>query len=399
MKEENHREHNGGNEHNGDGCEHCECDHQHHCDKPRPEHLPSACSDHEGCSHLKGMCCPTHDAIFLACCSSSMKTSDPTESATFSPAPTLEPTVFVDPKCSSHAACTHLDGVCCPSEDHVFLSCCYENSMSQAPSTAPSEDVALALPTTKPTAQYVDPHCSVYPACSHLDGLCCPSQDNVVLDCCLANATPSTVPTPTPSELMTDPSCTAHPACSHLVGICCPTTDGIVLDCCNETMPSESSTVSMIPTINPTGPPSSDPSQYPTYFPNQEDPTGIPTYMDKETVAPILLLPATDTPSPRPTAVTAVPTVEPEVESPTTDTPTSYPVVNVVPMPTPVSSKGAHHAKEHKKDKGSKMSKYDDKKYKKEHEHKGDKDKKGKGEKEHKIKGKKDGNGQKESIV
>lgn len=47
------------------------------------------------------------------------------------------------------------------------------------------------------------------------------------------DAGPSPTPTPTPPPPSPSASCAAHPACSGLEGDCCPTTDGVQLDCCS----------------------------------------------------------------------------------------------------------------------------------------------------------------------
>jgi len=54
-----------------------------------------------------------------------------------------------------------------------------------------------------------------------LNGLCCPTEHGVTLDCCVE-----------PESTMT--SCTNNPVCAglSLIGNCCPSDDGVQLDCC-----------------------------------------------------------------------------------------------------------------------------------------------------------------------
>eukprot|EP00434_Breviolum_minutum_P023506 symbB.v1.2.020736.t1/scaffold1762.1/size182224/3 len=71
---------------------------------------------------------------------------------------------------------------------------------------------------TMPSMPWADSSCQAAPGCNalELEGVCCPNEKGVTLDCCqLAK-------------------CSSHPKCSALglLGDCCPNTDGTSLDCC-----------------------------------------------------------------------------------------------------------------------------------------------------------------------
>ena len=107
-------------------------------------------------------------------------------------------------QCSSNPVCVEMGlttGVCCPSATG-YNECCNRK-------------------------------CTNHNACNTLVENCCPTIDNVELDCCdhqekleevrnNQNRNPSV------------PACSANPACTHLVGNCCPTIDNVFLDCCAE---------------------------------------------------------------------------------------------------------------------------------------------------------------------
>jgi len=83
-------------------------------------------------------------------------------------------------------------------------------------------------PTPGPPPPSPAASCDAHPACSGLQGDCCPTGDGVMLGCCGGPSPPP--PPPPPSS-----SCDAHPACQQagLLGDCCPTSDGVTLGCCS----------------------------------------------------------------------------------------------------------------------------------------------------------------------
>jgi beta-glucanase (GH16 family) len=50
----------------------------------------------------------------------------------------------------------------------------------------------------------------------------------------MVNSTPAPAPAPTPGAASGAKQCSAHPACSALPGDCCPTIDNVFLDCCGQ---------------------------------------------------------------------------------------------------------------------------------------------------------------------
>ena len=80
--------------------------------------------------------------------------------------------------------------------------------------------------------QLLNSACSANPSCAGLAGNCCPTSDNVYLDCC-------------PKR-----TCSSYSACSGLSGNCCPTDSGVTLACC-----SQSAATTPRPSPPPTRPP------------------------------------------------------------------------------------------------------------------------------------------------
>lgn len=115
-------------------------------------------------------------------------------------------------------------------------------SKSPKATKAPSPPMISPAPSAFPTEGLIgtnDASCAAAPACSDLTGNCCPSDDGVRLACCDQFSAP-----PTEGEFLAftsthralddlDTACLAHPECSHLAGDCCPTIDNVVLDCCS----------------------------------------------------------------------------------------------------------------------------------------------------------------------
>ena len=123
---------------------------------------------------------------------------------------------------------------------------------TKAPSPPSNETPApSAFPTDVITGAN-DASCAVVPACSELAGDCCPNEFGVRLDCC------DQLPTPpskgqffafisTNRALVLDAACSAHPECSHLAGPdCCPTIDNVVLDCCSFAGPFQNHLVCLL---------------------------------------------------------------------------------------------------------------------------------------------------------
>ncbi len=258
--------------------------------KPTPaptEHLlDAACSAHPACSALAGDCCPTPDNTFLACCPDTHSptraptphptvhpTSHPTNTPTSHPTshptniptphptrnptknptkmptraptnqPTPSPTTHIeDAACSAHPECAArgLTGDCCPTDEDERLDCCSATHLptpsptNKPPTPSPTNKPPTPSPTNKPTIDYSDSSCAAYPACSHLEGECCPTDDGLKLDCCFEDSDDQVAPTSVPID-----SCSANSRCSALglEGDCCPADDALKLDCCFDEVP------------------------------------------------------------------------------------------------------------------------------------------------------------------
>lgn len=146
----------------------------------------ATCSSHSACSELDGDCCPTAEGVFLDCCYQT---------------------------CAAHSQCSDLEGNCCPTDDGVVLDCCdFDGAREEGitdkngEGTDDKEDLGS---------------CAEYPACVALGltGECCPSIEGVLLDCCKPQL------------------CAANSGCAalELEGDCCPTADDVYLDCCSNT--------------------------------------------------------------------------------------------------------------------------------------------------------------------
>lgn len=78
--------------------------------------------------------------------------------------------------------------------------------------------------------------CHAHPACSGLDGDCCPTVDGVTLDCCSSQLEIELFQV---MEESFDTPCDNNWRCQEagLTGHCCPTDDGVLLDCCSHEGP------------------------------------------------------------------------------------------------------------------------------------------------------------------
>jgi hypothetical protein len=103
----------------------------------------------------------------------------------------------------------------------------------------------------KPPQSQAGALCTAHPACSHLEGDCCPTIDGILLGCCknhgaeiLTTTSDKNLPTSSTNNVGMmehdnnlddddDALCSAHEACQDLEGACCPTLNGVDLDCCN----------------------------------------------------------------------------------------------------------------------------------------------------------------------
>jgi hypothetical protein len=226
------------------------------------------CEEHPKCL-LEGFdddafCCPDLNGVYQDCCHRA--------------------------ECVVYPACygVGVEGFCCPTVEGNYLDCCNDPANKAAPSLPPSQ-----IPSSYPTlliitANEVPASCSRNAQCEAigLEGLCCPTEDDVTLDCCddvpttvpltaKPSSAPSMNPSSSPSEVAISAQCSAHPTCTSLGvnGQCCPTLAGVQLDCCGKasgTIPTSpptsypSSSPSKNPTSSPTTSPSSSPSQSPT---------------------------------------------------------------------------------------------------------------------------------------
>lgn len=77
-----------------------------------------------------------------------------------------------------------------------------------------------------------DPSCWANPGCEELEGLCCPTQDGLWLGCCAGVAVATSIEAVGVEPGSS--ACTAHPGCAGLEGACCPTLDGLWLGCCDQ---------------------------------------------------------------------------------------------------------------------------------------------------------------------
>jgi len=156
-----------------------------------------------------------------------MPTLKPT--SIFTKRPTHKPTHDLEPAdsslCSDYPRCVAqgMTGECCPTDENVKLDCCFDKSQS-------------LRPTTRPTNREGSSFCSIFPKCvaQGLTGECCPADDNVKLDCCFEKSSylrPTSGPT---NRKPNDDSCSAYPKCAALglTGQCCPTDENVKLDCC-----------------------------------------------------------------------------------------------------------------------------------------------------------------------
>lgn len=94
-------------------------------------------------------------------------------------------------------------------------------------------NMALNITTTGPhnctecSSNCVSKQCSAHPECSKLslEGNCCPSDGDTMLECCEKVYT----------EREVLAQCSTHAACSDagLAGACCPTSEGVMLQCCD----------------------------------------------------------------------------------------------------------------------------------------------------------------------
>lgn len=87
----------------------------------------SSCMSHTACSSagLSGECCPTATGIMLGCCD---EVASPGKGNTISQSSSSSSSSSDgdDASCGQHQACTSagLTGVCCPTEDGIMLGCC-----------------------------------------------------------------------------------------------------------------------------------------------------------------------------------------------------------------------------------------------------------------------------------
>lgn len=146
--------------------------------------------------------------------------------------PTPRPTGTInDAACSAHPRCRArgLTGDCCPTGDDVDLDCCSNNNPTRRP-------------TPRPTGDNDEASCSAHPRCHRLElaGLCCPTSDDVTLACCSNYGDDDDDDDDHSSDCDDDhpdrAECSAHPVCRDLGlgGDCCPTNDDERLDCCSD---------------------------------------------------------------------------------------------------------------------------------------------------------------------
>eukprot|EP00980_Cylindrotheca_fusiformis_P018056 scaffold5780_cov102-Cylindrotheca_fusiformis.AAC.3 len=312
--------------------------------------LSTQCSANAVCANLglEGECCPTIEGIFLDCCT-----------ADSGNAPSDPPSVFMEPECSANEVCAdlQLDGLCCPTVDGVMLACCNAQSglqtslpsdfpsavpsfstlpsneptglpsaaptisqsdvPSQVPSTPPSENPSIAVsevPSGSPSLSFAPTfpaECSENQECAALGltGLCCPTIDNVILECCngepssqptfSVSLAPSDFPSQAPSESL-NPSemlslsfaptssseCSENQECKALglTGLCCPTIDNVFVPSeMPSALPSEIPGGPM-PTEFPTEAPSELPSEAPSEMPSQTPSTSNVPFVNIGTI-------------------------------------------------------------------------------------------------------------------
>jgi hypothetical protein len=174
------------------------------------------CAEHPKCLlegfDDDGFCCPDLNGIYQDCCHRA--------------------------ECIVYPACydAGVDGFCCPTVEGEYLDCCDDPANIAAPSLPPSQ-----IPSSYPTPVVITANetpgaCSRNAQCEALglEGLCCPTIDNVHLDCCGGSA-----------------ECSANSQCAALglTGECCPVSSGEYLECCDgSSNPTESSMPSLFPT-------------------------------------------------------------------------------------------------------------------------------------------------------
>ena len=91
------------------------------------------------------------------------------------------------------------------------------------------------------------------------NGLCCPNANREYESCC-------------------NRDCSAHTDCSHLANQCCPTVDNVELDCCNHQPALDALVPSASPSDLPTSHPNNTPSVAPSSAPSQSSsPSASPT--------------------------------------------------------------------------------------------------------------------------
>lgn len=136
----------------------------------------------------------------------------------------------------------------CSSASECQAGTCFSagSESSEQPSPSPSDlsssptvfQVQSSSPSSKPSLEQPEDSalCASNPTCAALGlaGHCCPTVDDVVLDCC---SQPAVTPSQAPPA-----ACSAHPACAHLAGNCCPTNTNVQLSCCTSTTTSTQAT-------------------------------------------------------------------------------------------------------------------------------------------------------------
>jgi hypothetical protein len=163
-------------------------------------------------------------------------------------------------QCSENAACAALGllDACCPTIDNVFLDCCGADASEtddKLPTAVEQQEISdfIVITTIKGSKkQNQDAACSENAACAALGLIdaCCPTIDNVFLDCCGAEEAyvlpaddieqqeitdlTETSEEETAEETKPAAACSENVACAALglTGACCPTTDNVFLDCC-----------------------------------------------------------------------------------------------------------------------------------------------------------------------
>jgi hypothetical protein len=138
------------------------------------------------------------------------ETSVPADSVTAAPVPNPTPAPVPQETTSAPAATEIIEPT---------------NAPTQAPSA--SEGEAEGAPTSSPARPA---ECQLNSGCAalNLTGLCCPTIDNWILDCCAEDTGPANA------------QCESNSACAALglTGQCCPTRDSKFLDCC-QTVPND----------------------------------------------------------------------------------------------------------------------------------------------------------------